>query len=123
MNLLTDRSQGVVIVRIGEAKLVYPMLSEFSGAVSTLIADGESKVAIDMSRVAYLDSASIGCLMDLYRQSTQVGGGLKRSDIQKRVETMLTMTGTQHFIELHNLAAMADGWCVSAPNWATQRTQ
>ena len=109
MNLSTDRLQGVVIVRIGEARLMYPMLSEFSGAVSSLVADGESKIVIDMSQVTYLDSASIGCLMDLYRQSTQAGGGLKLANVQRRVATMLTMTGTQHFIELHADEAAAVG--------------
>ena len=101
MNLSTDRSKSVVIVRVGEAKLMYPMLSEFSDSISGLVTQGESKVVIDMSQVAYLDSASIGCLMDLYRQSTQAGGGLKLAGVQTRVETMLTMTGTQNFIEIH----------------------
>ena len=72
MNLSTDRSQGVVIIRVGEAKLMYPMLSDFSAMVSGLVAEGESKVVIDMSQVSYVDSASIGCLMDLYRQSTKL---------------------------------------------------
>ncbi len=39
--------------------------------------------------------------MDLYRQATTAGGMLKLSGVQKRVETMLTMTGAQNFIEVH----------------------
>ena len=101
MNLSTDRSQGVVIIRVGEAKLMYPMLSDFSAAVSRLVAEGESKVVINMSQVSYVDSASIGCLMDLYRQSTQAGGSLKLAGVQNRVDTMLTLTGTQNFIEMY----------------------
>jgi len=101
MNLSTDRSQGVVIIRVGEAKLMYPMLSDFSESVSNLVAEGEAKVVIDMSQVSYVDSASIGCLMDLYRQTTQAGGSLKLGGVQERVRTMLTMTGAQNFIELH----------------------
>lgn len=101
MNLSSERTQGVVIIRVGEAKLMYPMLSDFSESISALVAEGESKVVIDMSQVTYVDSASIGCLMDLYRQTTQAGGSLKLAGVQKRVETMLTMTGTQNFIELH----------------------
>ena len=101
MNLSSERTQGVVIIRVGEAKLMYPMLSDFSESISALVAEGESKVVIDMSQVSYVDSASIGCLMDLYRQTTQAGGSLKLAGVQKRVETMLTMTGTQNFIELH----------------------
>jgi anti-anti-sigma regulatory factor len=39
--------------------------------------------------------------MDLYRQISGAGGEVKLSGVQKRVETMLTMTGTQNFIEVH----------------------
>ena len=39
--------------------------------------------------------------MDLYRQTAAAGGTLKLSGVQKRVETMLTMTGAQQFIEVH----------------------
>jgi len=54
-----------------------------------------------MSTVVYVDSATIGCLMDLYRQATAAGGTLKLSAVQKRVETMLTMTGAQNFLQMH----------------------
>jgi anti-anti-sigma factor len=101
MNLSTDRSQGVSIVRVNEARLMYPLLSEFSGTVASLISAGERKVLLDMSTVTYVDSATIGCLMDLYRQATAAGGTLKLAGVQKRVETMLTMTGAQNFLEIH----------------------
>lgn len=101
MNLSTDQSQGVALVRIGEARLMYPLLSEFSSAVISLIATGKAKIVIDLSSVGYVDSATIGCLMDLYRQAAAAGGALKLAGVQKRVETMLTMTGAQNFIEVH----------------------
>ena len=101
MNLTTENANGVSIVRIGESRLMYPLLSEFSNAVTQLIAAGERKVVVDLSSVGYVDSATIGCLMDLYRQVSVGGGHLKLSGVQKRVETMLTMTGAQNFIEIH----------------------
>ena len=51
--------------------------------------------------VGYVDSATIGCLMDLYRQASAAGGSLKLAGVQKRVETMLTMTGAHNFLEVH----------------------
>jgi hypothetical protein len=39
--------------------------------------------------------------MDLYRQAVAAGAMVKLSGVQKRVETMLTMTGAQNFLELH----------------------
>ncbi len=101
MNVTTDHSQGIAVVRIGEARLMYPLLAEFAGAVTSLIAAGEKKVLLDMSTVTYVDSATIGCLMDLYRQTTAAGGVLKLAGVQKRVETMLTMTGAHNFLEIH----------------------
>ncbi len=101
MNLTTDRHQGVTVVRVGEPRLMYPLLSEFSSVVTQLIAAGERKVIVDLSAVGYVDSATIGCLMDLYRQASAAGGSLKLAGVQKRVETMLTMTGAQNFIEVH----------------------
>ena len=101
MNVTTDHANGIAIVRVGESRLMYPLLSEFSSVVTQLIAAGERKVIVDLSSVGYVDSATIGCLMDLYRQVNAAGGHLKLSGVQKRVETMLTMTGAQNFIEIH----------------------
>jgi anti-anti-sigma factor len=101
MNLTIDRSQTVAVIRVGESRLMYPLLSELSDAVTSLISSGDKRVVVDLSPVGYVDSATIGCLMDLYRQATAARGTLKLSGVQKRVETMLTMTGAQNFIELH----------------------
>ena len=101
MNLTTEQHEDVAVVRVQEARMVYPILSDFASIVSTLVQQGQRKVLIDLTPVTYLDSATIGCLMDLYRQITGAGGQVKLSGVQKRVETMLTMTGTQNFIEVH----------------------
>jgi hypothetical protein len=39
--------------------------------------------------------------MDLYRQAAAAGGTVKLAGVQKRVETMLTMTGAHNFLEIH----------------------
>ena len=101
MNLTTESTNGLAIVRVGETRLMYPMLGDFSSTVAGLIARGEKKLLIDLASVTYVDSATIGCFMDLYRQVTTAGGHLKLSGVQKRVETMLTLTGAQNFIEIH----------------------
>ena len=101
MNVHTDQSGGVAIVRVGDTRLMYPMLADFAAAVNGLVTSGKRNILIDLTPVTYVDSATIGCLMDLYRQVHNLGGHLKLSGVQKRVETMLTMTGAQNFIEIH----------------------
>jgi anti-anti-sigma regulatory factor len=39
--------------------------------------------------------------MDLYRQATAVGATVRLSAVQKRVETMLTLTGANQFLEVY----------------------
>ena len=101
MNLSSDRVGRTIIVRVDETKLTYQILSNFADSVAKLLAAGEKRVIIDLSRVVYVDSATIGCLMDLYRQADKLGGTVKLAGVHKRVETMLTMTGAHNFIELH----------------------
>lgn len=100
MKLSIDHVRDIAVVRVAESRLMYPLLSDFSTAVVTLIGAGARKIVVDMSPVVYVDSATIGCLMDLYRQAAAAGGSLKMAGVQKRVETMLTMTGAHNFIQL-----------------------
>ncbi|OFW04278.1 MAG: hypothetical protein A3I61_09865 [Acidobacteria bacterium RIFCSPLOWO2_02_FULL_68_18] len=101
VNLTTDREQGVSIVHVNETRLLYPLLSEFASSIISLISSGECRLLIDLSTVTYVDSAAIGCLMDLSREATAAGGSLKLAGVQKRVETMLTMTGAHGVLEVH----------------------
>jgi anti-anti-sigma factor len=101
MNVTTEQAGDVAIVRVGESRMMYPMLADFSSTVSALVSGGARKILIDLRPVTYVDSATIGCFMDLYRTLAGVDGHMALSGVQKRVETMLTMTGTQNFISIH----------------------
>ena len=101
MQLEVDEKADVRIVRVKEAKLTYPNLSTFFAEVRQLVESGTRKLLIDLSSVTYIDSASIGCLMDIYRLMQDRGGAVKLSGVQPRVETMISMTGVHKLIDLH----------------------
>jgi len=101
MNVTTEQNGRVSVVRVSEPRLMYPILTDFASVVTSLVSAGQREIVIDLTPVTYVDSATIGCMMDLYRQVSTAGGHLKLSGVQKRVETMLTMTGAQNFIEIH----------------------
>ena len=73
MTVTSEQSGDVVVVHAGPARLMHPSLSEFSTPVTGEIAKGSRKIVINLGGVEYLDSAAIGCLMDLYRQATAAG--------------------------------------------------
>jgi anti-sigma B factor antagonist len=101
MNVTTSRAGTVVVMRVNEPRLTFPILGDFATSVAAHLAQGETRILVDLTPVNYVDSATIGCLMDLYRQASAAGGAFKLVGVQKRVETMLTMTGAQHFLEVH----------------------
>jgi len=107
MNLTTETSKDITIVRVGENRLIYPLLSDFLDTVTKIIKTEKKKILIDLSQVNYVDSATMGCFMDLYRQINNVGGTLKVSGVKSRVKTMFSMTGAHNFIEFHSNEASA----------------
>jgi anti-sigma B factor antagonist len=114
MQLAFDTRGDVTVVRVKEAKLTYPVLSSFFSQVQQRVEGGAHKVVIDLQDVGYLDSASIGCLMDVHRLLQEKGGALRLSGLQQRVETMISMTGVHKIVPLHRdeeeaLTAFASG--------------
>jgi anti-anti-sigma factor len=101
MELAFDARGDVIVVRVKEAKLTYPVLSAFFSEVQQRVEGGARKVVIDLQGVGYLDSASIGCLMDIHRLLQEKGGALRLSGLQPRVETMISMTGVHKIVPLH----------------------
>lgn len=101
MNLEIDSRGDVKIIRVKEERLVYPMLGSFFSEVSKVTEAGARKVVLDMSAVAYIDSASVGCLMDIYRTMAEKSGTIRLLGLQERVEMMVSMTGLHNFMEIY----------------------
>ena len=100
MQLEIEDKDDVTLVHVREAKLTYPVLSAFFSEVRQRVEAGARKVVIDLSAVSYIDSASIGCLMDIHRLLQEKAGAVKLSGLQPRVETMISMTGVHKIIDL-----------------------
>jgi len=113
MELGVEEKGAVRIVRVKETKLTYPVLSAFFAAVRQEIEGGARKLVIDLTPVTYIDSASIGCLMDVHRLLQERTGALALSGLQPRVETMISMTGVHKIIEVHPTEDSAVGALLS----------
>ena len=101
MQLAFEEKGDVTVVRVQEPKLTYPVLSSFFSEVRQRVEGGARLVLIDLGAVGYLDSASIGCLMDVHRLLQEKGGALRLSGLQPRVETMISMTGVHKIVPLY----------------------
>lgn len=101
MKLQIDSVGDVKIVRIQEDKLLYTKLSDFLARVTGLVEAGTRKLIIDFSAVRYVDSASVGCLMNIHRLLSEQAGVVKLVGLRDRVATMVSMTGLQKLIDVY----------------------
>jgi anti-anti-sigma factor len=101
MELSVEERGDVRVVHVKESKLTYPVLSSFFGEVRQLVEGGARKVVIDLGAVTYIDSASIGCLMDIHRLLQERSGEVRIAALQPRVETMISMTGVHKIVDIH----------------------
>ena len=109
MNLnLTIRTEGeAAVVRIGAPRLVYAALDSFLEQTADCFETQGPRVILDFEEVNYVDSAAIGCLMDLYRRASAREGVLAAACLMGRVERMLRMTGAHEFIRIYGTVTEA----------------
>ena len=98
MQLSVEQRGDVRIVHVEEAKLTYPVLSTFFGEIRRIVDSGARKLVIDFEAVAFIDSPSIGCLLDIHRLLEDRDGTVKLAGLQPRVQTMLFISGLQRIL-------------------------
>ncbi|MBN2369191.1 MAG: STAS domain-containing protein [Vicinamibacteria bacterium] len=101
MELDIVEREGVWIVRVREARLTYPVLSAFFDRMRDLVDGGASRLLLDLGTVTYMDSAAIGCIMDIHRLLRERKGALRICKLAARVATMLSMTGVDRVVGVH----------------------
>jgi anti-sigma B factor antagonist len=121
LDLSVEPSGDASIVRVRTSKLTYPVLSAFFDQVGALLEQGTRSLVLDLEAVSYIDSATIGCLVELHHRVADSGGAVKLVSLQRRVHTMLSMTGVDRFLEVfedEGEALASLGWPAEGPHQA-----
>jgi anti-sigma B factor antagonist len=101
MQLTFDERHGVTVVRVQDTRLTYPILARFLSEVREKVEGGARHLLLDLSTVGYVDSACIGCFMEVHRLLQERDGVLRLSGLQPPVETLVSMTGVDKVVPLH----------------------
>ena len=107
MNLEIESHDHSAVVRIKEEKFSYPMLGEFFDRTSSLIDSGAKRLVIDLSNVRCLDSASLGCLMDIAHMMSEHNGTVQLVALRECVGALLSMVGLTNSMEFSCTAVSA----------------
>ena len=87
-----DKNQDQVkVIEVPFQRMVYELLGDTAREWAGYLNEGYRKFVIDLSKVSFMDSASIGCLMDFYRKTKSAGGRIHLAGVQPRIETLLAI--------------------------------
>jgi len=75
--------------------------------VQSLLQQGHRKILLDMGGVAYVDSAGLGQLVQVYATTSHLGGSLKLLNTTKRIRDLLSITKLLMVFECHDEEAAA----------------
>ena len=82
---------GVTLVRVTEKRLDAAAAPAFKARVSDLIAGGASRIVVDLSGVAFVDSSGLGTLVSALKQLGS-RGDLALAGVQPAVAKLLQLT-------------------------------
>lgn len=100
------REDGVTVVwPTGRLSMVgAPMLREM---LSSLVAAGRTRIVVDLSEVAFLDSSGLGALVAGLKTARQAGGDLRIAAPSEQVLLVLRLTSLDRVLEPHASAETA----------------
>ena len=101
MRLSWDRRGDVDVARVDEARLTYPLLSPFFAAILEAVEAGARKVVLDLEAVSFVDSAALGCIIEIQTLLRERGGAVKLARLQPRIDTMLNIAGLNRILDVH----------------------
>ena len=98
MNPIKDE---VKVIQIPFQRMIYELLENTAREWGSYLEEGYRKFVIDMRNVSFMDSASIGCLMDFYRKTKSAGGRIHLAAVQPRIDTLLAIAKAKSLFNIY----------------------
>ena len=90
---------GDVIMGGGSAKL--------KEAIAASIKNGKTDILLNFGKVRYLDSSGTGEILSTYEKLSELGGSLKLSNLNAKVEEVLTLSSILPILDTYDDEASA----------------
>lgn len=90
IEVITDTSSGVAVVRIATESLVVGNADAFRAKMSPLMVE-DCRIVMDMSGVRFIDSSGIGALLSCLKKIQALGGHLSFCCLTDQVQSILKL--------------------------------
>lgn len=98
----TQEKNGILIFLIEEEKITHDLSIDFKEAILLKIAEGHSKIILDLSKVKEIDSSGLGALLFGKRQASGNDGDLKLVGVSETVQNMIRIAQLSRVFDMHN---------------------
>jgi anti-sigma B factor antagonist len=92
----------VKVVNVPYERMIYEMLDQVAREWNNYLQEGYRNFVLDLKQVSFMDSASIGCLMDFYRKTKAAGGRIHLARVQPRIETLLAIAKAKTLFSIYS---------------------
>ncbi len=99
---MSTKENQVKTIRVPFERMVYDILDQVAREWAGYLQEGHRNFVIDLGRVSFMDSASIGCLMDFYRKTKTAGGRIHLAAVQPRIETLLAIAKAKTLFSIYD---------------------
>lgn len=97
---------GVAVVRI-DGRLNMVTATKLRDGVIALVDSGHNRVAVDLSRVEFMDSSGLGALISGLKTTRLAGGDLRIAAPTEQVGLVLRLTNMDHVLTAYSSADRA----------------
>jgi anti-anti-sigma factor len=99
---LTQQQYGAVTVLRPEGSMVEADVPDVARTLKSLLDSTLGRVVVDMSAVAFVDSASLETLLDISEDLTRGGRSLKLCALNKTIRQVLDLTAIDGHFDLYD---------------------
>jgi anti-anti-sigma factor len=92
--------QGIAVVKLSGGLTLGTSLKIADSQIQATIADGVTRMVIDLTDVEYVDSAGLGMLVYVYGTINEKKGALRLCGVDPRVLSLLKITKTDTFLPI-----------------------
>ncbi|MBI3628299.1 MAG: STAS domain-containing protein [Candidatus Rokubacteria bacterium] len=101
MEIEVTQTGGVTLV-VPKGDLDMGTADQMKRTLTELIEKGQSKLVMDLTDVAYVDSSGLGALVAAMKRARAVGGNLKLCGLQEDVRSIFEMTRLIKVMAVHS---------------------
>ena len=110
MKVTTEQVGATTVVHC-DGRLNMVAAPGLKGSLDQLVAAGSTRLVVDLSDTAFIDSSGLGALVAGLKRARQAGGDLRIAAPSDQVRTVLGLTNLDRVLKPYDdLTAATDGW-------------